>query len=277
MKKNGCLKKNQYYPFDDFRPPVAVSFEDPKIQDDVSWKALIKGIKKSRTLDSWALTYLVHQYQKRAKIDGIDKALVEFWSLVGSWQVKPPSKKELANYIETMTDENLKNWLSKAGPGVKGLSFITNEMRLSLYRAQAGELEDAQVIVRACPDAIHLPFIASAIASVVQTYKYAKIGKKISGRDAYLEDGEEPERTPLLKPFRKTYWDAFLPKRTRTGGDLPYTHEDKRRVRIKARKQGADITEVAKEMGIGERALRDKAKIEKGRGRPKKTAKVNDN
>jgi hypothetical protein len=260
MKKDSRPKENQYYPFDDFRQPFIAFFEDPKIDGDVPipWKTLAKGIKDGRTMDSMALTYLVTVYQRTAETDGIDKARVEFWTLVGSWHLKAPTKAESRDYIAETPDGNFKDWLSMEQPAVRGLSFIINEMRLKLYEAKAGNRAAAQTIVKACPEAIYLPFIAKTLADIVADFKYGEAGKQDPGA-----------------------WKGFLPKRP--GGAVPYTDDDIKRVGKKARQQdsrplmnesslkgkGSLLKDIGAEMGISADKIRKVFKTQKGPGRPK--------
>jgi len=240
-KKPVRKKKDQFYPFvttGDRKQPFVVGIEDPSV-GDIAWKDFAKGIKRRRGKDSMILSILVSEYQRKAKTEGTDAALAHFW-----------------RYQATLSTKSL-----------------TEDMVTVLAKANGGDAGATQIIVRACPDAIHLPFIASNMAAVVRTYKYAKVGKRIDGRDAYLEDEEVTEREALLKEFRKENWDAFLPKRT--GGDLPYAAEDLARVVKKARQQKErnehDLyTEIGKELNISSDVIKKKVKIKNGRGRPRK-------
>jgi len=239
-KKPVRKKKDQFYPFvttGDRKQPFVVGIEDPSV-GDIAWRDFAKGIKRHQGKDSMILSILVSEYQRKAKAEGIEVALVHFWS----FQAKLSPKT------------------------------LNTDMRQVLVTALSGDTAATQIIVRACPDAIHLPFIASNMAMIVRKYKYSKVAKRQGARDAYVEDDEVKERRESIKDIRDA-WDGFLPKRS--GGDLPYTIEDLRRAVKKVRRQAEgnehdQNVELGKELNISSEAIRKRVKTKEGRGRPRK-------
>ena len=220
-------EKNQYSPFvigSDRAQPFIAYREDPSV-GDISWKQLAAGIKRNRGQDSMVLTILVGEYQRKAKTADIDAALEYFWT-----------------------------FQEKLSPKI-----LNKDMRLFLVKAYGGDTKATHVIVRSCPNAIHLPFIATSMANMVTKYKNTVAGK--------------------LREIRDT-WDDFLPKRS--GGLLPYADEDLTRLVKKAKQQDDRPTsggrkhitslydDIAGEMGIGTDILKKKVKIKAGPGRPRK-------
>jgi hypothetical protein len=260
MKKSVPQRDPQYFPFDDFQPPpVVVGFVGPET-DDLPWQTIARKIKEStRSRDSLVLTHLVSKYREALK-KGEDGALADFWHSVGSFAIPEPSKRELAIALRKTENADIRDWLKTAKP-VKGLSLVTNEMRLFLYRAKAGEIKAAQTIVRACPEAIFLPFIAEIMSQLVARHKYE------------IKNKGELDNTDIL-------WQDFLPKRA--GGRLPYTERDLKFIATIARKQDdrpilsgkEGQSSLFEEMGdilhVSPDYLKGKIRIKRGRGRPRK-------
>lgn len=229
MSGNRRRKENQYWPFvttADRAQPFIAYRGDPG--NDAPWSILAEGIKRHPGKDSLTLRFLVAEYRKAAKTLGTDAALKDSWEKLSGWSP----------------------------------AIFTDDMRQVLVKARQGDLDAAQTIVRACPEAVHLPFIADCMSAVVQRFKYSKIGKRTDGKDHYAK-GEEARHS--LEDLRAA-WDGFLPKRA--GGDVPYAAEDLKRVFKKARQQGAAADEIGEAFGVSAQTVKKKIKIHKSRGRP---------
>ena len=257
--KKAPQRDPQYFPFDDFQPPPVVVGWPGSETDDIPWRTIAREIKeRTRSRDSFALTHLVSEYRQTVRKKGEDEALINFWHSVGSFAMREPSKRELNIALRKKENANIREWLKTAKP-VKGLSFLTNEMRLFLYRAKAGEIKAAQIIVRACPESIFLPFIADVMAKIAVRHKY-----KIKSRDTHEISAHD-------------IWEAFLPKREK----VQYTLRDLEFVIKKAVKQdkrpllhgkeGTSLYEdIAEVLGVSVDYLKANYKIKRGSGRPRK-------
>ena len=136
----------------------------------------------------------------------------------------------------------------------RGLEFLPNLKEWKILRdAMAGDLKAVQKLVKANPETIYLPFIAKAMVSVIREHKNSLKGK------GYIEDVKDK-------------WEGFLT--ARPGGAIPYNEATLTFLRHKGRKLGlspSDTDEKIMEgLSLSERALKQKARISNGRGRPKK-------
>lgn len=142
-------KKSQYNQFvigSGRKKLFIVEWEDSSLKDKdipISWREIAKGLKRHRGKDSMGLKILVSTYQEKAKTLGVDVAMNYFWA----------QQAELSPKI------------------------FNADMRKILVKAFLHDIEATQLIVRAYPDAIYLPFIAYNMASILDDFKYSKVNK----------------------------------------------------------------------------------------------------
>ena len=131
------MRKNQYYPFDDF---ISHFIQQNMFGEDRPWREMAKRMREQpQEQESEMLSYLTDFYRNELNNNGIVKSLLKFWQEV----------KDLHD------------------SGV-----LTDDMLTLLNKAKAGNIKSAQVMMRACPTVIHLSFIAQTLRYVVSQYKY---------------------------------------------------------------------------------------------------------
>ncbi|PQP35647.1 hypothetical protein C6A37_01410 [Desulfobacteraceae bacterium SEEP-SAG9] len=226
------MKKNQYYPFNDFKPPKF--WFDPE-GEEPHWQEVAKRMRQlPYEEDSKMLSYLVDIYRSELKHNNQKEALDMFWKEV-----------ENTRYFG-----------------------LTDDMKKVLLDAKAGNIKAAQIMVRANPVTIHLPFVAQAMRYVVSQHKYC-----------------DSKGANILKDIEYS-WKDFLPKRT--GGNITYNHSDLKRLILLAEKQMCEETKinvrgkkvqktfsdareaVAEALNISDEYLKRNIKIKTKRGREKK-------
>lgn len=177
------MRKNQYDPFDDFNSCIT----GYDIQgEELPWQEVARRLRKMpHEQKSEMLSHLTDIYRTELKSNGEIKALERFWREV-----------ELL-----LHDQG---------------AYVTKEMFEILQEAKAGNIKAAQVMVRANPVVIHLPFIAQILRYVISQHKYC------DAKDGVLED------------IKKTNWDGFLPPRIKR---ITYDKEDLRKLVELVRKQ----------------------------------------
>lgn len=224
----------QYHPFNDFKPPkIWLDSQGAELP----WREVAKRMREMPyEKDSEMLSYLTDVYRSELKDGGETKALQKFWQEVGK---------------------------------MRSVGFLTDDMEKTLLEAKAENIEAVQVMVRANPVTIHLPFVAQVMRYVVSQYKYCDAG------------------VGVLPEVRKS-WNKFLP--SRSGGDVTYSNSDIERLFTMARKQIAENQErtldrrmrqnlplledvrraVAEELNISEEYIRKNIKTETEKGGPNK-------
>ena len=221
--------ENQYYPFDDFLNLTI--FDYGPDGEELPWREVAKQMRKiPREKNSEMLAHLTRVFRNELENIGETKALEKFWQ-----------------EVEKMRNEG----------------FLTDDMEKELLDAKAENIKAAQVMVRANPYVIHLPFVARAMRSVLYQHKYCD-SKKIKDSELHI-----------LSEV-KGLWNDFLPKRT--GGDITYSHADLKRLVLLAEKQirregfnKIDAREaVAEALNVSIEYLKRNIKIKAKRGRPKK-------
>lgn len=233
------MKKNkQFYPFDDFRK---FSYSNYDMHgEERPWREIAQEMRKlPREQKSEMLSHLTDVYRTELRNNSLDKALEMFWK-----EVDLMRKPEL----------------------------LTDDMYEVLIQAKNGNVKAAQVMVRANPVVIHLPFIAQVMRGVVLHHKYCDVG------------------TGVLETVRDS-WNSFLPSRWgKNIKSVTYSNSDLKRLVLLAVKQTAEACEskinrlgrkvslnftdvrdnVTKELNISADHIKDNIPIIKKRGRPKK-------
>lgn len=210
----------QYGPFTDFKSFAGFYWED---LENITPQGVAEIIKKRETKDSLVLEILIVQFVETSKKEGEIPALIEFWQLV---------------------EKLRKEGVNKSPP------LLTPEMYSVLEKASRGDLKACQIIVRAHPDTIRLPFIMDIMVELIRKVKYAR------------------SDVPTLRDK----WSQFLP--SRPSRDIPYSEKSVRGLSkmVKQDKRVKLPTDKTGELlGIsGESVRRASIKPERGRGRPKK-------
>jgi len=230
-------KFKQFYPFDDFLKP---SFWYDSQGVELPWREVAKQMRElPREQKSEMLSHLTDIYRAELKHNGQDSALKSFWKEV--------------------------NLMRKCG-------FLTDDMQKILLAAKDGKIKAAQIMVRANPVVIHLPFIAQIMRGVVSQHKYCDAGIGALGEKGSVQ----------------VSWKDFLP--LRTGGNITYSNSALEKLVLMAEKQTAEAHEskidrlgrkgpltfedvrdnVAKELNISAEYIKRNVPIIKKRGRPKK-------
>jgi len=236
------MKEGQYYPFDDSLNLTIFGYGSDG--EELPWREVAKRMRETpREKNSEMLAHLMRVYRKELEYNGEIKALKKFWQEV----------------------EKMDN-----------LGFLTDDMEEVLLDAKAGNIKAVQVMIRANPYVIHLPFIAQVMRYVIFQHKYC-----------------DPKTGGPLSDI-KIAWSEFLPKRA--GGNVTYSHADLKKLILLAEKQiseegdadligdtndipgliqpsftlSAAIEAVAKELNISEGYINKNIKFNRKRGRPKK-------
>jgi len=180
------MKKN---PFDDFHQP-SISTYGPD-GEEIPWHKVAERMRTMpREKESEVLEYLTGQFRKIRKETGETMAIEAFW-----------------NEVEEL------RMLGALSPAmVEALLKVKDPGKINI--------EAAQMMVRAAPVTIHLPFVANAMRYVIFTHKSGDPGTDV------LDDA-------------KKRWKGFLPDRS--GGKYTYGAGDIRML----------TNLVQKQMGIG--------------------------
>jgi len=235
VKKRKSQNEVQYQPFNDF---IGMTTEEhPKTFPDQvpSLEEWAEASKSAEPRHSESLHILMKLYREAIKTEGEDKALTVFWIHA-----------------------------AKLCDGGKG--YLSTDQWNLLQDAFKGNISSCKLLVRSCPDTIHLPFVADAMAGLVRAVKAASIGKG------------EVQRI-------KDEWADFLPRRQ--GGDIPYDPEILEALLQKAREEGSSgrfghKAQASKEyaagivadlLGISDESVLKKTVKKTTRGRPKKQQK----
>lgn len=229
------MKKNQYYPFDDFLSLTIFGYGSDG--EELPWREVAKRMRKMpRQKNSEILAHLTRVYKNELEHNGEIKALEKFWQEV----------------------ENMRK-----------IGILTEDMEKVLLNAKAGNIKAAQIMVRANPYIIHLPFIAQVMRYVVSQHKYCD------------------SKGYLLSDIKDS-WRQFLPKRP--GGRITYNDSDleklvnmafrqmsknqQKKIDSRGRKVPITFTDareaVAEELKISSEYIKKNIPIKLKRGRPQK-------
>lgn len=224
MKKN--LDHARFEPFDDFAGAQGIVYSGHSEDPLPTYRDKAAFVKSLSPKDSLRLTMLVVAFREASRTMPILEAVTVFWQRAAD--------------------------LRRSG-------YLSEAQWNALERAYGGDLRAAQLLVRAQPEMLRLPFVHEAMIAVVLRQKNARPGEFVEKLD----------------------WLDFLPKRH--GGRSPFLPEHLRALIESAKKEippsdrrkktasRLDADEaVAEELGIKPTYLTKTAKLKTGRGRPKK-------
>lgn len=239
-KKRKPINLKQYEPFTDFQGLTTKDFQGVDVLKAVENQAeMIRIINNSRWKDSLCLSILVETYLDTLKKQNPTNAIAAFWDAAAKY---------------------------------KGTDILTEPMWNTLEAAFRGEVKAIQIMVRANPDTMHLPFVASRVAEIIRGAKYGLTKKDDSGQSEILRN--------------KTLWNDFLPKRS--GGDYPFDNPDYIKGLFDLEKQESGkvphgksgrfaesdriglAEKLSKKLRLSPDTILKKAKLYKKRGRPRK-------
>ena len=237
------MKKNQYYPFDDFLNPTISEYGPDG--EELPWREVAKRMRENpREKISNSLEHLTCVFRNELKHNGEVKALEKFWQ-----------------EVRQMRDTN----------------FLTDSMEKMLFDAKAGNIKSAQKMVKANPYVIHLPFIARVMAYVLSQHKYcdanptSQKGKEKAASVLAEVSGSWNDFLPKRTGGPITYSHADLKKLLLLAKKQMCS---KKALNRRGREVSVSLDgirkAVAEALKVSTEYLRRNIKIETKRGRPKK-------
>ncbi len=226
MKKNQPIKRSrpsdskQDIPFTHYQGFRYAEWADPKTEE-IPLETVANGIRRSSVGDDQILTYLILEYKEVLKTESPEDSIDNLLSSV---------------------DRLFKN------------KILSMDERLIIIKAMSGDFKATQLLIKANPETIYLPFIADNMIKLLREYKDKPIPKGANLVDI------------------KDKWMEFLSQRP--GGKIPYRNEDIQHLFNHAKKLNMPSDEayekIAELLDISEDSVKRRIKTKTKRGRPKK-------